>query len=165
MKNTVFANVRFGILGLSLVVSSAAFAVSTDLSPFVTNSGQYVNAVTEQRNLCATRYSVLDLEVIPSMKSVKVILSGSGMENGHPTAGEETIELSLQTQWERPILVGREEYRTVLKGDTVLEQVKARTIERMTGWEDSDSKVIQFVDGNSIVYFGRDGIGCKFNRR
>lgn len=165
MKNTVFTNVRFVIIGLSFVVSSAAFAASIDLSHFVKNSGQYMNASGDQRTLCGSRYSMLDLEVIPGAKSVNVILSGAGAENGHPTAGEETIELSLQTQWERTILVGREEYRTVLQDNTVLEQVKTHTIERTTGWENSGRNLIQFMDGDSIVYFGRDGIGCTFSKR
>ncbi|MFS4457646.1 hypothetical protein [Bdellovibrio sp. HCB2-146] len=163
MKNTVFFKAAFAVL--SFVMSNAAFAVSTDLSQFERNSGRYVNAESNPRNMCTNRYSNLDLEVIPSANTVNVTLSGPGLANGLPTAGEYSAELSLDTQRVRTILVGREEYRTVLQGDTVLEQVRTETIASKTDWEEADYKFVQFLDNDSLIFFGRDGMRCKFNRK
>lgn len=85
---TVLANLRLAVLGLSFVGGSQVFAVTTELGRFVNNSGHYVSAETNHANLCYSRYQNLDLDVNPDAKAVKVILSGSGNENGHPTAGE-----------------------------------------------------------------------------
>ncbi len=158
MKNILISSVV-----LTFISINAAAAVSDNLTPFVSYSGNYTVFV-ETGSYCSQAYQSLQLEIKPNQQTVTETFIGEGAMHGQPTAGVQDFSVSVNDTYELPSSTGRRLQRVVVKKQAII--VQESTFAPLFGlfgkWKDNQALLTFHKDGAISVY--RGGYNCKFIR-
>lgn len=158
MKNILISSVVLTFLSIN-----AAAAVSDNLTPFVSYSGNYTVFI-EAGSYCSQAYQSLQLEIKPNQQTVTETFIGDGAMHGQPTAGVQDFSVSVNDTYELPSSTGRRLQRVVVKKQAII--VQESTFAPLFGlfgkWKDNQALLTFHKDGTISVY--RGGYNCKFIR-
>ncbi len=135
--------------------AAKANRVSEDLAAFEKNSGEYTikgSTARESDAYCLNGYDKLTLQVNAREGTITEILTGNGTINGVPTAGRETIMVSLSKRTELPSSTGVRTERTVISGRSIITQEStwAPLFGLFGEWHDSGT-LIELADENTAI--------------
>lgn len=156
----------------TLALSASAFAssqdellttASEDLTPLAASTGDYV-IDPQSGPYCTSGYTALNVVVNPVEKTVIETFTGPGTIHGSPTAGQETIEVSLEKTTPLPSFPGEKKMRVVVSGDSIIEQTWnwSPLAGEFGGWRDG-ATYVRFENPSRLVVF-RGGFKCGFQR-